>query len=393
MIKKIVVESFKSLEKVEVELGILNVFVGANGSGKSNLLEAIGVLSAAAGNSVNDQTLLQRGVRPGVPRLYKSAFPTSTKTHIRFTGSSDRASYAVSLNNPLKDPSPAWKFKSERLERDQMTVASQGPNSANKPNKEFGLAALKIAELKETDPATILMTTLRDYVIYSPTTSVLRGIAPETQPRQPLGLSGGRLPEAVLELVDLSKRQQLAADACQNIFDLIDWMTQFGSSQASELLLSPAASSSSHVVEFKDRFMKKGSNMLSGYDASEGALYVLFLAILAVHPRAPRFCAVDNADHGLNPGLAKAVFAKLSDWILRSSPARQILLTTHNPAVLDGLPIQDDRIRLFTVDRDNKGRTIVKRVEYTEKMKKWAEKGWTLSRLWTNKMIGGMPDV
>ena len=74
MIKTIKVESFKSLQSVELELGIVNVFVGANGSGKSNLLEAIGVLSAAADGKVNDQTLLQRGVRPGVPQLYKSAF-------------------------------------------------------------------------------------------------------------------------------------------------------------------------------------------------------------------------------------------------------------------------------------------------------------------------------
>ena len=43
MITKIAIESFKSLEQVEVELGRVNVFIGANGSGKSNLLEAIGV--------------------------------------------------------------------------------------------------------------------------------------------------------------------------------------------------------------------------------------------------------------------------------------------------------------------------------------------------------------
>ena len=49
MITKIAIESFKSLERVEVELGRVNVFIGANGSGKSNLLEAIGVLSAATG--------------------------------------------------------------------------------------------------------------------------------------------------------------------------------------------------------------------------------------------------------------------------------------------------------------------------------------------------------
>jgi predicted ATPase len=76
MITKIAVMAFKSIEDLEVDLGQLNVFVGANGAGKSNLIEAIGVLSAAADGKVNDQTLLQRGVRPGVPKLYKSAFPS-----------------------------------------------------------------------------------------------------------------------------------------------------------------------------------------------------------------------------------------------------------------------------------------------------------------------------
>lgn len=76
IITKVSVACFKSIERADIELANLNVFVGANGSGKSNLLEAIGVLSAAADGKVTDQTLLQRGVRPGVPKLYKSAFPT-----------------------------------------------------------------------------------------------------------------------------------------------------------------------------------------------------------------------------------------------------------------------------------------------------------------------------
>src|SRR6478609_4669835 len=105
MITKISVESFKSIEKAEIELGSLNVFVGANGSGKSNLLEAIGVLSAAADGKVNDQTLLQRGVRPGVPKLYKSAFTSRQSPHISFKGSSEKAHYHVSLNNPQNAPS------------------------------------------------------------------------------------------------------------------------------------------------------------------------------------------------------------------------------------------------------------------------------------------------
>ena len=98
--------------------------------------------------------------------------------------------------------------------------------------------------------------------------------------------------------------------------------------------------------------MLSGRNALSGYDASEGALYVLFLAVIAVHSKGPLFCAIDNADHGLNPGLATALMKHFAEWILSGETHRQILMTSHNPAVLDGLPLQDDRVRLFTVDRD-----------------------------------------
>ena len=83
MIIKASIAAFKSLERLDIELGQFNVFVGANGSGKSNLLEAIGVLSAAADGKVTDQTLMQRGVRPGVPKLYKSAFPSSGRVSCR----------------------------------------------------------------------------------------------------------------------------------------------------------------------------------------------------------------------------------------------------------------------------------------------------------------------
>ena len=73
-IARLKINDFKSLKDVEVELGQVNVLIGANGAGKSNLLEAIGILGAAASGRVDDQALLRRGVRPGVPELYKSAF-------------------------------------------------------------------------------------------------------------------------------------------------------------------------------------------------------------------------------------------------------------------------------------------------------------------------------
>ena len=139
--------------------------------------------------------------------------------------------------------------------------------------------------------------------------------------------------------------------------------------------------------------MRKDRNVLSGYDASEGALYALFLAIISGHDKSPRLCAVDNADHGLNPRLARSLIEHVCGWYLDASPARQILLTTHNPLVLDGLPLQDDRVRLFTVSRTTSGRTSVRRVEIDDSLVKKAEQGWSLSRLWVMGHLGGVPDV
>ena len=46
-LKKISFGNFKSLYHTSFEPGKVNVFIGANGSGKSTILEAIGLLSAA----------------------------------------------------------------------------------------------------------------------------------------------------------------------------------------------------------------------------------------------------------------------------------------------------------------------------------------------------------
>ena len=392
MLERLSVRTFKSLDDVTVELGVVNVFIGANGSGKTNLLEALGVLAAAADGKVDDQTLLARGVRPGLPALYKSAFPAKPgeriPPHLHFGAGSIHAKYEVSLHNPLDDPRPAWRFKTELWEDDSNRVVVRLPTQGNK-NPERGLAALKAVDVHEGH-ALDLLTLLQSYVVFSPTTAVLRGVAQEAQTRRPVGLSGGNLPRAIRDLLEQDGSEQI----CEDVGDLLDWADDFGWSTADQLRLSPTAAATKDVIRFRDRFMRKGRNVLSGYDASEGALYALFLAVVAGHEASPALCAVDNADHGLNPRLARSLMRCLCRWYLDSSPPRQILLTTHNPLVLDGLPLQDERVRLFTVSRTRSGRTAVRRVVIDDPLRRAAEEGWSLSRLWVmGHLGGGVPNV
>lgn len=410
MIDKIEIRGFKSIESVRFQPGRVNVLIGANGSGKSNLLEALGVISAAVSGRVDDEALLRRGVRPGVPALYKCSFPDMrTPLHIHFGAWHESVSYEVSLFNPIEVPSPVWRYHTEALKRDKTVLFGRSHAAAEKFNPEAGLIALKIVEMTERDKTLKFLNGLRDFAIYTPNTPVLRGIVGDSQQRLPVGLSGGQLATAVADFLRQRTLLQFRSAKGANVSDpntlaflrevysdslsLMEWAASYSAARASQTPLSPSVGSSEAVIRFKDRFMKSGRDTLSGYDASEGALYVLFHTVLAAHPKSPPICAVDNADHGLNPRLARSLLSKVCDWYLNSPFSRQIFLTTQNPLSLDGLPLQNDQVRLFTVSRTEKGRTVVNRVKLSRKLKEMAEKGWTLSRLWVMGHLGGVGNV
>ncbi len=393
----VTVKDFKSLKDVSVELGQVNVFVGANGAGKSCLLEAIGILGACAAGSVDDQALLRRGVRPGVPELYKSSFGTekvAPKISLRAVSGKD-TDYHVYITNPTKQAGTYWVFGNETLREQKKTLASRGPKgnataldlSVPLENNR-SVTTLVRASRKTPVHVRGFLDALDGFAIFAPVTPVLRGIAPDTAPRSPVGLYGGQLAEAI----SLLERQGGGKTIIDEALSMIDWAKSVTAGEPKRSFLSPSVPANRIVVEFTDRFMAKGRSSLSGYDASEGALYVLFMLVLAAHSQSPRVFAVDNFDQALNPRTARELTRAFVRHALDSG--RQALLTTHNPLVLDGLDLSDERVRLFTVGRDRQGHTKVKRVPVRDFAALKAKHGeHAVSRLWVEGLLGGMPDV
>jgi len=394
MIEKINVNGFKSLRDFELKLGKVNVLIGANGSGKSNILEAIGVLSAASIGRIDDESLMRRGVRPGLPSLYKSSFKADrTPPHIALAAQSAEASFEVSLLNPLNDPKPAWVFKTEHLKQGGDVIVSRSVREKRSYDPALGLSALKAVDLDGTSPAGLLLKILQNYAIYSPYTRVLRGVEPDNQTREPVGLSGGRLAAALGELKELANDDRIQ-EALEELLGCLDWVEQFDITSAGvNDLLSPSVPRSKHILRFTDRYMVKERNTLTAFDASEGALYILFAAVLTLSPSAPAFLAIDNLDQALNPRLLKHFTKLLSQWVCEVD-RQQIIFTAHNPAVIDGLDLSDHRIKLFAIDRDNTGHSQAFQVVLTPALAALAkEKDWPLSRLWMMGHIGGVPNV
>ncbi|HWB99609.1 MAG TPA: AAA family ATPase, partial [Bryobacteraceae bacterium] len=199
MITKFSAKHFKSIKSAELDLGRVNVFVGANGSGKSNLLEALGVLAAAAFGKIDDESLVRRGCRPGGyfrPLFQDCDFEANTE----ISAESRDAAYSVVLSGPEAGKPGNWEFRRELLTERGVPLIDRGGASGFKGDATAGLAALKLAELEAERPAATFLRALSAYSIYLPNTSVLRGLAVDTQNREPVGLSGGQLGRAINEL-------------------------------------------------------------------------------------------------------------------------------------------------------------------------------------------------
>jgi energy-coupling factor transporter ATP-binding protein EcfA2 len=412
MLTQIRVQGFKSLANVEgLVLGQVNVFIGANGSGKTNLLEAIGVLGAAASGRVDDVSLSRRGVRLGGPTQYKTSIkglrirPTISLEASSGEVQEEEAIYRVALDNPIKNPEEAWRYRTESLLKDGKRIVSYSPRG-----KTFvsGLSTLT-EEILELQPYSGLVALIRgyhelsgaprellrhlsEYAVFSPVTPVLRGIQADPGQRDPIGMLGGRLPEAIEDVLDKGEGKLGSMDIDQ-VLDLLDWVDEFDVVKPTRHLLSPSVPSVRRVIRFRDHWMVESRKELSGYDASEGALYVLFMLTAATHPKMPPLFAIDNFDQAMHPRLARATIRLFCQQVLEATPQRQILLTTHNPLVLDGLDLKDDRIRLFTVERDKQGATRVDRVQVSDEVLQATEGGLSLSNLWVMGRLGGVPDL
>lgn len=140
-------------------------------------------------------------------------------------------------------------------------------------------------------------------------------------------------------------------------------------------------------MNLKDRFLEEGLQYLDQRSANEGFLYLLFYLVLFVSPHTPRFFAIDNLDNALNPKLCTKLMSLLTQ--LAKQYDKQVLITTHNPAVLDGLNLHDDSQRLFMIYRNADGHSKARRI--VKKEHREGEEPILMSERFLRGYIGGLP--
>ncbi len=427
MLEQLKIVRFKSVRGQTLDLGRVNLFIGGNGSGKSNLLEAIGLVSACLGRGLGDSDIRAKGLRITPPELMKSSFknePLPRTLQLVGTFSGDLEYKAVLRS---RESDPLLRFFSESAEcrgervfgRSGRGAQAMGDSFADRLEQHRGLWDQVKATVDFPSDARDAFSEFSRYVIYSPQTDFLRGRQSGKVDFPPVGLHGEGLPGAVSSFLRswgrLRRKERRRKgsggiewkilDESSDLVWLPGWASSFGTHRGKpSLTSSDVADASSEMAYFEDRFMHASRNQLSVYDSSEGTLFLLFVAIILSHPEAPKVFALDNVDNALNPKLTR----KLVEQIIRvvsltastetSLGARQVFLTSHNPTALDAFDLFSEDQRVFVVRRNERGHTTVNRLEPRPGMtrEEWqlAKNGRNLSQIWLDgEICGAMGDL
>ena len=414
MLKKLTVERFKSIRRATLELGRINLFIGGNGAGKSNILEATGVLSAAVDRGLGDADLGRKGVRITPPELMKSAFknhelPKTLQLTAELEGD---VTYRVNLTG--KEDDPLLAFFSESCTQGQEPIFGRGSDGTRvlgrsvrgNLNRHRGIWDQVRTAFDFPDAVEAALHGLSQYAIYAPQTDFLRGMAAGKVDTPPIGLHGEGLPQAVRGLIvqeEEASKESPIYDLKVRATDLAflpKWARQVQVGRIDSALTSRALlDQGDDMVYFLDRYMHDRRRKLSVYDSSEGTLFLLFASILLAHDDSPKIFAFDNVDNALNPRMTRFLLEAIIEITKESSERglscgpRQVFFTSHNPTSLDAFNLFDDDQRVFVVERNEDGHTTVTRLKPRQEMtqEEWqqAKNGRNLSQLWLDDEIRG----
>jgi energy-coupling factor transporter ATP-binding protein EcfA2 len=393
MIRKVRVENYKSISDLTLDLGRVTVLIGANGSGKSNILEAIALASASAQNKLDNEFLTSRGIRVTETRFMRSAFSKpaippaeahelsskqgkehatanipALRKNIRLSVKGDRVDFSCQLWADETASYPKWEHGLEF-----------GPSTGTDFTKFVKAEGFKPGEWVPFDVFERFLAkisgTLPGFLIYSPENSALRTFQAEGQ-ILPLGIRGEGLFAHLKALTSEKHRERLKQ--IKERLKLIEWFETFDIPED----LGPGERS----IRIRDRYLPEDA-LFDQRSANEGFLFLLFYITLFISPDTPAFFSIDNIDCSLNPKLCIALLQQLAK--LATEYDKQVILTTHNPAVLDGLDLKDNEQRLLVVDRNKAGHTRVSRVESPKP--RAGELPVSLSEAFLRGYIGGLP--
>ena len=369
MYERLAINHFKSIEHADITLGRVNVLVGTNGSGKSNIVDALRFIRDALMFGLDRAVSDRHGIES--IRQWSPTRPYQLGLEVSIREASLRGSYAFNIGSKKRQfevaRERAWMEEFERFEQFQdedgtvdflarlneitverdskgfVTVKNRTATTDDDPDdpdpdvenqlRNFLVRAdvvpseLKIDQVDDlslgsrvawqVSPLRRRLTNFQAYSIYPNTLRV-----PQEPSNETFLTPEGRNLATVLKRMRRTKR---GLEAIAQITDSMRGLLP-GLDRISILSVGGFLVPQFHMVEPSGR-----KHIFNVSQMSDGTLRVLGLLTALYQEPRPAVIALEEPEQTVNPG----ILAMVAESIKEVSHSAQVLLTTHSPELLD----------------------------------------------------------
>ncbi|MBI2807351.1 MAG: AAA family ATPase [Planctomycetes bacterium] len=364
MLRRLVLKGFKSIKAMDLELRPLNVLIGENGAGKSNLVSFFKLLQEMMAGRLQ-QFIGANGYAHSLLYFGPKLTP-QMDAQLRFEVENGDVTYAIQLTHGAEDllffshesltfvPNDHGKLKFMPL------GSGHKETRIRRPTKERERLRLRR-----------LLDRCRMYHFHD--------TSPTARVRQSCFIRDNRalLPDAGNLAAILLDLQNYNHTAYRRLISTIRQIAPF----FHDFALKVGTGDQETFLDWREM----GSDSVFGpHQLSDGTLRAICLLTLLLQPedsRWPDLIVVDEPELGLHPyalDIIASLFKKVSHHT-------QVIISTQSRGLVDHFDAQD----IVVVDREGNGPSTFTRLE-PERLAPWLE-DYSLGEVWEKNVIGGGP--
>jgi predicted ATPase len=386
---KLILTNLLSFEKTTLDLKPLNILIGHNGSGKSNLIEAISLIQSAP-IGIAGPIRESGGIRDWI---WQGAAPDSNAGFEAFVAPLDANVPNIRYSIKFSAVNQRFEIRDECIENEKPIGKSSDPyrffyfrngvpyinfhqDNARHTGRERQLRR------EDIDPEKSILAQRRDPDHY-PELTYLADVF--TKIRIYRDWSFGRYTAPRLpQKVDLPT--DFLLENCQNLGLILNKLRNVP--EAKDTILDALNALYPTITDFGvsieggsvQVFLHEGRFSMPATRLSDGTLRYLCLLAILCHPKPPPLICIEEPELGLHPD----ALGKLAELMKLAAERTQLIVTTHSDLLVDAFTDTPEAVVTFEKEGES---SSVNRLDEAE-LEEWLNK-YTLGAMRQSGHIGG----